>query len=51
MKYQNVIVKGGDDFLGEITLNRPDQMNTFNTEMAWNWIKHSRPWIKKRKCM
>jgi enoyl-CoA hydratase/carnithine racemase len=34
MDYQNVIVTIGDDFVGEITLNRPEQMNTFNTPMA-----------------
>ena len=34
MNYQNVIVTIGDDFVAEITLNRPDQLNTFNTPMA-----------------
>jgi len=34
MEYQHLIVETGDDFVGEITLNRPNQMNTFNTEMA-----------------
>ena len=34
MEYQHLIVELRDDFVGEITLNRPDQMNTFNTDMA-----------------
>ncbi|MCG6908646.1 MAG: enoyl-CoA hydratase/isomerase family protein [Deltaproteobacteria bacterium] len=34
MAYRSLIEKTGDDFVGEITLNRPEQMNTFNTEMA-----------------
>ena len=31
MPYENLIVETSDTFVGEITLNRPDQMNTFTT--------------------
>ena len=34
MKYEQVLVNVGDDFVGEITLNRPEQLNTFNTPLA-----------------
>ena len=34
MTYENLIVDIGDDFVGEITLNRPEQLNTFNTPLA-----------------
>jgi len=34
MKYELVLVNVGDDFVGEITLNRPEQLNTFNTPFA-----------------
>lgn len=34
MKYENVIVETGEKHVGEITLNRPESMNTFNTRMA-----------------
>jgi len=34
MPYKNVIVETGDKFVGEITLNLPDQMNTFTTGLA-----------------
>jgi enoyl-CoA hydratase/carnithine racemase len=34
MTYENLIVEIGDDFVGEITLNRPEQLNTFNTPLA-----------------
>ena len=34
MTYSEVILEKGDDHVAQITLNRPDQMNTFNTGMA-----------------
>jgi enoyl-CoA hydratase/carnithine racemase len=34
MKAENLIVQIGDDLVAEITLNRPDQLNTFNTSLA-----------------
>ena len=34
MNYQNLTVNIGDDFVGEITLNRPEHLNTFNSPMA-----------------
>jgi len=34
MNYENVLVDVGADFVAELTLNRPDHMNTFNTPLA-----------------
>ena len=34
MNAENLITQIGDDFVAEITLNRPDQLNTFNTSLA-----------------
>jgi len=34
MPYENLIVETGDKFVGAITLNRPDQMNTFTSGLA-----------------
>ncbi len=34
MNYESIIVETGDDFIAQITLNRPDQMNTFTTTLA-----------------
>lgn len=34
MNYENIIVKIGDDFVAEITLNRPGNLNTFNIPLA-----------------
>ena len=34
MPYDHLIVEIGDRFVGTITLNRPDQLNTFNTPLA-----------------
>lgn len=34
MEYKNILTKTGDDHVGEIVLNRPENMNTFNTPMA-----------------
>lgn len=34
MPYENLIVETSDTFVGEITLNLPDQMNTFTTGLA-----------------
>lgn len=34
MSYENLIVAVDDRFVGEITLNRPDQLNTFNSALA-----------------
>jgi len=36
MPYENLIVETSDTFVGEITLNRPDQMNTFTTDLSQN---------------
>ncbi len=34
MSYGKVIVEIGDNHVGQITLNRPDQLNTFDSVMA-----------------
>lgn len=34
MSYESVIVEIGDDFVAEITLNRPKNLNTFNYSLA-----------------
>ena len=34
MLYENVIVETNDKFVGKIILNRPEQMNTFTTELS-----------------
>ncbi len=34
MTYENLLIDIGTDFVGEITLNRPEQLNTFNTPLA-----------------
>lgn len=34
MSYKNIIVETGDDYIAEITLNRPDNLNTFNVPLA-----------------
>jgi enoyl-CoA hydratase/carnithine racemase len=34
MNYEHLIVHASDDFIGEITFNRPEHLNTFNTCMA-----------------
>lgn len=34
MSYKNIIVETGDDFVAEITLNRPDNLNTFTIPLA-----------------
>ncbi len=34
MGYENILTKIGDDYVGEIILNRPKQWNAFNTVMA-----------------
>jgi len=34
MSYETLIVETGKDFVASITLNRPDQLNTFNTPLA-----------------
>ena len=34
MGYKNIIVETGDDYVAEITLNRPDNLNTFNIPLA-----------------
>lgn len=34
MSYKNIIVEIGDDFVAEITLNRPNSLNTFNIPLA-----------------
>jgi enoyl-CoA hydratase/carnithine racemase len=34
MNYENLIVEIGEKYLAEITLNRPEHLNTFNSIMA-----------------
>ena len=34
MSYEFLILEIGNDFVAEITLNRPEQLNTFNTPLA-----------------
>ena len=34
MPYANLLVEIGEDFVAEITLNRPERLNTFDTAMA-----------------
>ena len=34
MHYENIIVDIGDDYVAEITLNRPNNLNTFNIPLA-----------------
>ena len=34
MNYENIIVEIGDDYVAEITLNRPNSLNTFNVPLA-----------------
>ncbi len=34
MSYEHLIVDTDDRFIGHITLNRPEQLNTFNTQLA-----------------
>ena len=34
MSYQDLVVEVDDRFVGIVTLNRPDQLNTFNSQMA-----------------
>ena len=34
MGYENVIVEIGDDFVAALTLNRPNNLNTFNVPLA-----------------
>jgi enoyl-CoA hydratase/carnithine racemase len=34
MSNENILVKIGDDFVAEITLNRPNNLNTFNVPLA-----------------
>jgi len=34
MNYENLIIETGKDFVTVVTLNRPNQMNTFNTPLA-----------------
>ena len=39
MNYEHLLVEIGDDFVGEITLNRPDQLNAFNTPLAGELVQ------------
>ncbi|MEA3240551.1 MAG: enoyl-CoA hydratase-related protein, partial [Pseudomonadota bacterium] len=34
MNYDSIIVTVGDDYVGETTLNRPKNLNTFTTTLA-----------------
>jgi enoyl-CoA hydratase/carnithine racemase len=34
MEYENIVVSVGDDYVGEIMLNRPNQLNTFTLGLA-----------------
>ena len=39
MTYEHLLVEIGDDFVGEITLNRPEQLNAFNTPLAGELVQ------------
>ncbi len=39
MSYENLLTEIGDDFVAEITLNRPEQLNTFNTPLAGELVQ------------
>jgi enoyl-CoA hydratase/carnithine racemase len=39
MSYENLLTEIGDDFVADITLNRPDQLNTFNTPLAGELVQ------------
>jgi enoyl-CoA hydratase/carnithine racemase len=39
MTYENLMVDIGADFVGEIALNRPEQLNTFNTPLAGELVQ------------
>ncbi|MCX7913693.1 MAG: enoyl-CoA hydratase-related protein [Thermodesulfovibrionales bacterium] len=39
MNYENIIVNIGDDYIGEIILNRPNNLNTFNIPLAKEFDK------------
>jgi enoyl-CoA hydratase/carnithine racemase len=39
MTYENLMVEIGNDFVAEITLNRPEQLNTFNTPLAGELVQ------------
>ena len=34
MNYENIVVEIGEDYIAEITLNRPNNLNTFNIDLA-----------------
>lgn len=34
MSFESILVEIGDDFVGKITLNRPEQLNTFSEQLA-----------------
>ena len=42
MNYEHLLVEIGADFVGEITLNRPEQLNAFNTPLAGELVRHSK---------
>jgi len=48
MNYESIIVEVGDDFVAQITLNRPDHMNTFTTTLA-NELKDALLMLDKDK--
>ena len=39
MSYEFLILEIGNDFVAEITLNRPEQLNTFNTPLAGELVQ------------
>ena len=39
MNYEHLLVEIGDDFVGEITLNRPEQLNAFNSPLAGELVQ------------
>ncbi len=43
MSYENIIVEIGDDFVAEITLNRPSSLNTISAFLG----KQSPVWKQK----
>ena len=34
MSYENIVVEIGEDYIAQITLNRPNNLNTFNIDLA-----------------
>ena len=39
MSYENIIVNVGDDYVAEVIINRPNQLNTFTIPMAQELVQ------------